>query len=726
MVGWTGAFWQVQVANCTDPNTGAALPPQALDRWFAPLPHGRAPDWFRTRSRYLDNWMPGVVTEYLEQDIHVSQTLFVTAPTSAVYGTVALVKLTNGSKGPRRARFSMAMGLRRIHGEQVTPFISDPLETGYRLDGDRQTVRAADGSVVLHAFQPGKAAGTGREFHLTNVVELKPGATEHLAYFVPDVTAPMKDQAALTGLSAERLLEEFRQYWLHRIGPAAQLVLPERRLAAALRNLLAQCMIIGLDGDQARYGAYHYESYFGLEEGWAAVALAQFGLPDYARKIMDYMLSDSNLDKANYHHQYRNGLAPWYAADVARLCPDAEWERRIAPTLRRCADWTIARLEDNRDPKWGGILPRHAYGGDIGLPAYSLYANATCWRGLHETALIMERLRDHEAAERYARAAGKYRARLTELADVLVDRSTGVPFLPMSFGIVVNGVEREKEPPYAVLASDVPYSDTWTYLGNYWNLFAPCFQELRLFPLGDERSRWVPQYMEHRGGICAGQVRFANGLDAVYGKGYIQSLLDSGRREEFLTSLYGLYAHAMSRNLYSNPEVSGIFPLRTSNLRTWWEYARERWFWSYRYGGAWAQGWQNQEGEPLAAGAGMAAQLLRMALVREDYAEDPPTALRLLDGVPAHWFEPGQSIAFEELPTFFGTVSLRVQATDHGVRARLSVSAGFSARRILLRITTPDGKPARRATVDGEPAQTDRDYVVLEGPWGEMSVEVAW
>jgi hypothetical protein len=400
---------------------------------------------------------------------------------------------------------------------------------------------------------------------------------------------------------------------------------------------------------------------------------------------------------------------------------------KIAPALRQCADWTIARIEENKDPKWGGILPRHAYGGDIGMPAYSFYANATCWRGLHDTALVMGVLGDTEASRRYAEAAERYRKRLIELADSLADRSSEPTFLPMSFGLIHAGAEREKEPTYAVLASDAPYSDLWTYLGNYWNLFAPCFQELRLFPVTDPRSRWVPDTMQVRGGVCSGQVRFANGLDAVYGKGYIQSLLDHGLRDEFATSLYGMSSAAMSRDLFSGPEVSGVFPLRTNNLAIWREHARERWFWAYRYGGAWAQGWQNQEGEPLSALAGMALQLLRSALVREDYAADPPTDLRLMDGAPRIWFEPGNKMAARRMPTFFGTVSVEVECRADGATARLEVSPAFTARRIIIRLPSPDGRVIASATVNGKPTEPmSSDEVALDSPSGTQTIEVRW
>ncbi len=726
MVGWTGAFYQISSGAPRDPASNAPLPAQALDRWFAPAPLGRPPDWFHTHAAYLDGWLPAVVTHFEHPEVRTTETVFVTAPGAPIYGAVAMVELRNLTDQPRRVRFDMAMGARRIYDNPATPFTSDPLETGYRLDRDHRTVRDEAGRVALHAWQTGRVGGTPRELHLSNTITLEPHATGTLTYFVPDVTAPMTEVEPIAGANPYELLREFREYWRKAIGPARTLELPEAGLADALRNLLAQCMIIGLDGPVARYGAYHYESYFGLEEGWTAVAMAQFGLADVGRKVMDYMLSDECLDKANYHHQYRNGLAPWYAADISRLAPDRAWLEEIAPTLRRCADWTIATISANQDPKWGGILPRHAYGGDIGMPAYSFYSNATCWRGLYDTAILMEMLGDADAGRRYRDAAERYRSRLIELADALADRTNDLTFLPVSFGLIQDGRERDREPSYAVLASDVPYSDLWVYLGNYWNLFAPCLQELRLFPVSDPRSQWIPSYMDARGGIAAGQVRFANGLDAVYGKGYIQSLLDSGRREDFLTSLYGLFSAAMSRHLYSNPEVSGLFPLRTGALPMYRENARERWFWSYRYGGAWAQGWQSQEGEPLAAGAGMAVQILRMAIVREDYAQDPPTSLRIFDGVPSHWFDAGRRIVCPGMATFFGVLDLETEARADGAAIRITPHGALTAEELRLRIPAPNGRKLQRAAVNGVPIPVTHDGIVIPRPDGPVQIIVSW
>ncbi|HTM47572.1 MAG TPA: hypothetical protein VL285_02755, partial [Bryobacteraceae bacterium] len=337
------------------------------------------------------------------------------------------------------------------------------------------------------------------------------------------------------------------------------------------------------------------------------------------------------------------------------------------------------------------------YGGDINTPAYSFYANATCWRGLNDTALAFRTLGRQDEARRYQQAADGYRQRLLALTDRIADHSGKLAFLPMSFEIGASHDYREREPAYDFLGINAPASNAWLYLGNYWNLFAPMMLEVKLFDASDARSRWIPDYMDARGGILAGLVRFTLGLDQIYGKGYYESLLEQGKREEFLTSLYGIFAHGASQNLYSFPEVAGIFPLRVSNAAMWREHQRNLWNWYFQWGWGF-EGWQNCEGEPLSAGPGMALQMLRMALVREATETPQQDTLRLLDGAPAHWFEPGKRIVVRDAPTFFGKISFETEGTTSGVRARVTRPAGFSARQIIL--CTP--RALRSVSIDGK------------------------
>jgi len=265
----------------------------------------------------------------------------------------------------------------------------------------------------------------------------------------------------------------------------------------------------------------------------------------------------------------------------------------------------------------------------------------------------------------------------------------------MSFEVGSGAEYREREPSYAMLGIDVPASNTWVYLGNYWNLFAPCFLELKLFENNDPRSRWVSDYMDARGGVLTGLARFTVGLDQIYGKGYYENLLEHGKREEFLTSLYGILAHGMSENLYSFPEVAGVWPLRTEHAAWWREYQRNLWDWGF-------QGWLNCEGEPLSAGPGMALQILRMALVRETIESSPQDGLRLLDGAPRHWFEPGKRVRVADAATFFGKVSLETEAFEDSITAQVTLPAEGRAREVILRLPHPARKPLREVTLNGQ------------------------
>ena len=693
MVTWNGTFLMTEI----DP---PAPNKPVLDRWFSfaageeKIPFGDA--WTATSTRYLDGYVPATVTTYSHEGFRFEERLWVTAPGEQLYGTAADVRVTNESSVAAKTVLTLAMGRRPYKPKSPHPLSYSPELTGYALEVDKQSVRSAAGDIILYADTPGEWGGTARENHLSYSVELGPKDTKTLHFFAPSVEVPVRSSERLRGFDWAASLQQFRAYWDGKLSEGMRLELPEPELNAIYKNLLAQSLIITLDGDSVvQYGAYSYESYFGLEEGWPAVALAQFGHRPEAQKILSIMLSPKLMDKQNYHHQYRNGLEAFYAVTIYRLTRDRTWLESIAPDLEAAAEWTIRTINANKDPKYGGLLSRHAYGGDIHTPAYSLYSNATCWRGLNDTALAFRSLGRDELAERYQQEADRYRKRLWKLADQLADQKSRPVFLPMSFEVGSGAEYREREPSYAMLGIDVPASNTWVYLGNYWNLFAPCFLELKLFENNDPRSRWVSDYMDARGGVLTGLARFTVGLDQIYGKGYYENLLEHGKREEFLTSLYGILAHGMSENLYSFPEVAGVWPLRTEHAAWWREYQRNLWDWGF-------QGWLNCEGEPLSAGPGMALQILRMALVRETIESSPQDGLRLLDGAPRHWFEPGKRVRVADAATFFGKVSLETEAFEDSITAQVTLPAEGRAREVILRLPHPARKPLREVTLNGQ------------------------
>src|SRR5258708_13666702 len=98
----------------------------------------------------------------------------------------------------------------------------------------------------------------------------------------------------------------------------------------------------------------------------------------------------------------------------------------------------------------------------------------------------------------------------------------------------------------------------------------------------------------------------------------------------------------------------------------------------------------------------MTLKRLRMDLVRENMESESQDELRLLDRAPAQWFLPGKKISVQAAPTFFGQGSLTVASGAGIIRAHVQRESHFGARVTTLRLPSPDARPIRAATVNGQ------------------------
>lgn len=475
----------------------------------------------------------------------------------------------------------------------------------------------------------------------------------------------------LTGKDFQKARTKFEKKWNAILSGGAEANLPSGKWNRKIDSWLSQIASITriqLDGkERLSYGSYIYcNYYFGIEEGWSTVAHALWGKAKEAKRQAGIMLSDENLDKGNYHHQYRNGLSSWYAAKVARLTGDRSWLEQISPALITNAYWTINARKDNdgkRSRIGKGLLPAHVYGGDIATPAYSLYSNGTCLKGLLETSDVFRQsaLKElQQPADDFSREAGDYKKRLVEVIhQVLVNKSTP-PFLP--FALEVENKPGNHEGPFERL--------TESELGNYWNLFAPLFLHLELFRHHDPElpSEWITDYAEHHGGLFGALPRFYTGLDAVYAIGnvneYIErSKMDIKNRTRALAALESYMIHASSQNGHTIPEVSGFYPERLD----WKEYER------VVREAPWNFGWYSVESylhghssftEPLGAGAGEGLWLIRKSLIDEIKDENglPNGGLFLLSSIPGEWLNEGKEIKLSNFPTVYGKFDLHLKS----------------------------------------------------------------
>jgi len=544
-----------------------------------------------------------------------------------------------------------------------TPIPYFSAEPGYARTG--RTLLDAWGRVVLASAQP---------------FTLEPlGPIEVLLVFATDaqgcisLQTPQGDAVPSTPMTTVALAEAesgFKATWsaLLTSGPRVRVPSAEwmERIDAWRSQVEAITRVTYEGKERLSYGAYFYQAYFGIEEAWPVVALAQWGRGDEARRQAAIMLDTENLDKANVHHQSRNGAAPLAAATVARLTNDRAWLEQVAPVLGECARWTEAvRHQDDarRPPLTRGLLPPHIYGGDVRDPATSLYATAACWRGMLATADAFRVLGSPELAAQgtvLANEAAALQRRLAEVFREVTDRKASPPFVP--FALALPSLSGRNEGPYDRL--------TGSRYGNYWSLFAPSFLELDFRDPAGPRfpNQDVFAYEQGHGGLWAGLPRFYDGLDAAYAIGNLDYLLeratrDARARPAALTGLQSFMLHASSRNGHSIPEVAGLFPERLQ-ADAYEQLVRESpWSFGMYDANRYLAG-HIAFTEPLGAVAGAALTMVRNALLAETHNDLglPDGGLVILPAVPADWLAEGREIAFAGMPTFYGTFSATIRS----------------------------------------------------------------
>lgn len=671
------------------------------DRLVRPAPLSAQTDFVKTENGVT---LPLWTLRWTYRGITVNQSMFSQRVMEDKRPHVFIrFHLTNA---PQSARLALGAGRRpNAHywdepSRERTPIPFFTLAPKYRQEGN--TLIDAWGNVLLESAGPFQLERNG-PIETLLVFDTDSDGCVYLR--TPQIARRPHGQAFTKGHYA-RAEHEFRTKWTKLLSVGATAILPSNQWMERIHIWLSQVLSITRvhyrQAERLSYGAYFYQAYFGHEEGWPVVALAQWGRGPEAQRQAELMLSPENLSKENVHHQNRNGTASWYAAEVARLTRDAPWLDSIAPTLIQNAEWTMAvRRSTAQDPSplRRGLLPPHIYGGDIRDSATSLYSSAVCWKGLVETADVFQALGSPELADRgkkYEAEASEFKRRLKDTIHQVVVKDTRPPFLPLALQLPSLG--EKNEGPYERL--------TDSRLGNYWNLFAPSFLHLGLVTSKKSRlpNQWVLSYMENHGGLWAGLPRFNSGLDAAYAIGNLNELLqlsasDIRYRNQALASLQSFFLHASSRNGHSIPEVAGLFPYRLDRAAYMQLVRRSPWSFGMYDAGRYLGGHISFT-EPLGAGAGEALWLIRNALVMETRDDDglADGGLFLLSTVPSDWFGEGQEIVLRDVPTVYGKISIHVRSYVES-RAEIVVDYDFSSvsegdrRRFWIRLAPPGRVP---------------------------------
>ncbi|HZM04018.1 MAG TPA: hypothetical protein VFC44_13485 [Candidatus Saccharimonadales bacterium] len=401
--------------------------------------------------------------------------------------------------------------------------------------------------------------------------------------------------------------------WEQRLAPSKRFDLPNPRVMEAYQAWFTYAMLNAdtINGYiEPHDGAGFYEEMFGNSVSVHTMALDCYGLHKYAAQILD----------TQRHFQQTNGLYTQVCgltdpggflcglARHYRMTDDREWLRRVTPNILAQCQWLIRQRK--KTPATGvlrGLIKFRPYN-DYPDEAYNYLGNCWCAQGMDEVALALKEIGVAEAVP-IAAEAKQYRTDILDSMKAAAFEYQGQRLLPL-------------EPDTHRLLKLERYRG-----GGYYGLSVSPLLGIGLLSPQDERTTWLVDALEKRGGLIAGVCEFEGGIDHAYTYGYLLNELKRGEPRKALLGFWSMLAFGMTRDTYSPVEVSMI------------------------------ETGENHYTLPHLYSCTEQLRLLRALLLRED-----GNVLQLGEGIPRAWLETGEHVAVNSAPTEFGEVTYRIEA----------------------------------------------------------------
>src|SRR3954452_15696468 len=226
----------------------------------------------------------------------------------------------------------------------------------------------------------------------------KHGKSAYIVVFTKPADAKLVATNRAEWYKAER--EKCVKTWSDLLTAGTNVRVPEPYVNNAWRSLLVGTYMI-YSGDQLNYSAGNqYARKYAHESGETLRSLLLWGhekdAGDGVAPIFEYRRKNIEFHDAAFKLE---GLAAYYF-----VTHDAELVRKTRNLWQR----EIDAIVKSRDPSTG-LLPREKYCSDIETPVVSSIANANCWRGLRDMALVLEDVGESEQSKKLAEIAAKFR-----------------------------------------------------------------------------------------------------------------------------------------------------------------------------------------------------------------------------------------------------------------------------------------------------------------------------
>jgi hypothetical protein len=543
-------------------------------------------------------------------------------------------------------------------------FFKSPAPAGaYDFDGRRGYGLFRSGRVFLVARLDGKPLAQEEV-----AILLKPGETAELELFLPHRPVPAERAVRLAQVSFDERHEQCRRYWEGKLGKAAGIRLPERRIEEMIRAGLLHLDLITYGREPlgtltATIGRY---SAIGSESSPIIQFFDSMGWHDVARRSLAYFLDKQHEDGfiQNFGgYMLETGAALWSLGEHYRYTRDRDWVGRIAPKLLRSCEflrrWRARNQREELRGRGYGMLEGKT--ADPEDPFRSFMLNGYAYLGLSRAAEMLEAV-DRAEAERWR---GEAEALRRDIRSAVFEGMARSPVVPLAGGTWCPTLApwAESRGPLLLFADGGKWF-THGSMASRDSLLGPVyliFQEVL-----DPREPAAGFLLDfHNDLMTTRNVAFSQ----PYYSRHPVAHLRRGEVKRFLKAYYNTVASLADRDTYTFWEhFFGASPHKTHEEG--WFLMQTRWM-------LWMENGRT---------------------------------LELLAGAPRAWLENGNRIELRNVASYFGPVSLELvsRLEDGRIEALVECHSDRKPEAVELRLPHPQGRLASRALGGRYDPKTER------------------
>jgi len=535
----------------------------------------------------------------------------------------------------------------------VRPVVGRWMKIDYSLNKETGFSSFASGNVF------GISRLNGRPLHDEEIAVLvNPGEKAVFEFVVPHAPISKERSVELAGQSFDSRFNECKRFWREKLDNAAQISVPDQRTNEMIQAGLLQLDMItyGNEPDGTLAPAIGIYSPIGTESSPIIQFYNSMGLPDVARRSLMFFLDKQHDDGMIQNfggYMVETGAALWSMGEYFRYTKDKEWVKLVEPRLLKACDFLIRWRAENKKPELKG----RGYGMIAGKvadpedPFHQYMLNAYAYLGMSRVAEMLKDV-DSDQSNRLAEESEAWKQ---DIRVSLMKSISNSPVVPLGDGRWSPTVPPWTEAigPRALHITPESYFSHGTVttpdvlLGPLYLVFC------EVLAPEEQVSRMMLDYHTDLFYKCN------SAFSQPYYSRHDWVQLRLGLVKPFLKTYYNTFSALADRETY-----------------TFWEHVFQ-----VSQHKTHEQGWFLME--------------TRWML----YLEEGQT-LKLLPGIPRRWMEDGKEISLKNVASYFGPVSLHVNAKPKAgfIEAAISCNTSYKPRDVIIRLPHPEGKKAIKVT----------------------------